>query len=138
MADELHGLGTKFLRWNADALPSPIFEQMCNITSISGPGYAKDTLETTDLCTVDAYRTFMAGLKDAGEVSLAVNYATAVWALLYADFEAAVNNNYQIVLPDNTTLEFAGLITAVPLEVPMDEKITSEVTIKISGKPVIS
>lgn len=139
MANELHGLGARFKRWNPDALPSPAWEDVCNITSISGPGYAKDTLETTDLCSDDGYRTFIGGLKDAGEISLAMNYAEAPWTALYGDYDQVAPGNYAIVLPapDNTVFEFQGLVTAIPLEVPFDEKITSEVTIKISGKPTI-
>lgn len=141
MAGELHGLGTQFHRWNAD-LSTPAWEQICNIVSISGPSNTKDTLETTDLCTVDGFRTFIAGLKDAGEVALTMNYGKDVWEKLYADFESAENFNYAIKIPDEgsnpgAVLEFEGILTACPLEAPFDGLITSEVTIKISGKPVI-
>lgn len=138
MAQEIHGLGTLFKRWLPSAsIGGGAWEDVCNITSISGPGNTKDTLETTDLCTIDGFRTFISGLKDAGEISLAMNYGQTVWQKLYADYEGVLNGNYAIVLPDGLTLEFEGLVTACPLEIPMDEKVTSEVTIKISGKPTI-
>jgi len=136
MAQEIHGLGTLFKRWNS-ALSIPAWEDVCNVTAISGPGYSKDTLETTDLCSTDGYRTYIGGLRDAGEITLSMNYGTDVWALMYADFDAINPGNYAIVLPDGVVFEFVGLVTACPIEIPMDEKLTSEVTIKISGKPTI-
>ena len=135
MANEVHGHGSKLQRWNGTA-----FEDVANVVSISGPGYAKDTLETTDLQSTDKYRTYIGGLKDAGEASFTLNYATAQYAKLQTDFEDADPVPYKIILSDTagTSFEFAGIVTAVPLEIPFDEKITAEVTIKITGKPVIS
>ena len=52
------------------------------------------------------------------------------------DFESDDLQNYEIVLPDDedTSLEFEGLVTELPLTIPMDNKITADVTIQVSGR----
>jgi hypothetical protein len=57
------------------------------------------------------------------------------------DFESDVAQNYEIVLPDKdedgdylySSFEFEGLVTELPLEIPTDDKVTANVTIKING-----
>ena len=53
------------------------------------------------------------------------------------DYDA---QNYEIVLPDaeNTTLEFEGLVTELPLTVPADDKVTADVTIQITGEVTLN
>lgn len=139
MADEQQGMGVHFYRYDKDADPSPDFEQLCNITQISGPSYTRDTLETTDLCSTDGFRTFIGGLRDAGEVTLSFNYSKEIWDKLYEDYLDDENNDYGIHIPapNEMGIEFNGVLTGPPLEIPRDDLITVEVTIKVSGKPTI-
>jgi hypothetical protein len=56
-----------------------------------------------------------------------------------ADFEDDALKNYEIVLPDadQTSAEFQGLVTEIPLTI--DEKLVmADVTIKISGPITIN
>ena len=48
--------------------------------------------------------------------------------------------DYQIVLPDDgaTTLDFAGLVTSIGMEVPTDDKVTASVEVKITGQVTLS
>jgi hypothetical protein len=57
-----------------------------------------------------------------------------------ADFESDTKQNYQIVLPDTdmTTIEFEGNVSELGLAIPVADKITSDVTIQISGKPTVT
>ena len=59
--------------------------------------------------------------------------------LFRSDFESPIAQNYQIILPDEfeTSLEFEGLVTELPLTIPTDDKITADVTIKITGDVVV-
>ena len=47
---------------------------VANLTSIDGVGFSADTIESTNLSTDGGYRTFVNGLKDAGEVSLSGHF----------------------------------------------------------------
>ena len=48
--------------------------------------------------------------------------------------------NMQIVLPDAglTTLDFAGIVTDMPLSIPTADKVTLDVTIKVTGAVALS
>lgn len=129
----LSGQGTKFRRWNSTG---GIWEDIGEITGISGPSMSRNTIDTTVLATTGGYRTFIGALRDPGTITLNMNFTRATYEQMKEDFEDDSSQNYEIILPDdeNTSFEFEGLVTELPLNVPTDDKITADVTIKISGQ----
>jgi len=125
------GVGTKFRRWTAGA-----WADISEITNITGPGMTRATIDTTALDTTGGYRTFIAGFKNPGTVTLTMNFTRDGYETMKNDFESDTLQNYEIILPDdeNTTFEFEGLVTELPLTIPPDDKITCDVTIQISGE----
>ena len=130
------GVGTMFRRWNGTST----WEAIAEINSITGPGMSRDVIDTTSLDTTDGYRIFIAGFRDSGTIVLNMNFRRDEYDTMKTDFESDDMQNYEIVLPDdeNTTLEFEGLVTELPLTIPPDDKITVDVTIKISGKTEVN
>ena len=94
----------------------------------------------TSLDSTGGYREFITGFRDAGTVQLTMNFSRESFELMNDDFEDDTAQNYEIVLPDaeTTSFEFEGLVTEVPLEIPMDDKITMTVTIKITGQVTVN
>lgn len=136
MQNPISGMGTLFRRWNSTLAK---WENLAHITKIAGPASKRDTQDTTALDTIGGYRTFIGGLRDGGDVKLSMQFTRDTYELMKADFEDDAVKNYEIVLPDvdNTSCEFEGLVTELPLSV--DEKIvTADVTIKISGPVTIN
>jgi predicted secreted protein len=133
MSNALAGVGTRFRRWNGSD-----WEDIAEINSITGPGKSRKTIDVTSLDSTDGYMEFIAGFRDAGTVALAMNFTRDTYDLMNGDFEDDDLQNYSIVLPDpdETTFEFIGLVTELGLAIPTDDKITSDVTIKISGNAV--
>jgi len=129
------GVGTEFRRWNGSA-----WTQLAEINSITGPTMTRDFIDVTSLDSTGGYREFITGFRDAGTISLAMNFTRDSYDIFQDDFESPDAHYYEIVLPDveNTTLEFAGLVTEIPLTIPTDDKITADVTIKISGPVVLN
>lgn len=127
------GVGTQFRRYNTT---THLWENIAEINSITGPGMKRNTIDTTALDTAGGYKTFIAGFRDPGQVTLKMNFTRDTYETMKADFESDVAKNYEIVLPDddNTSLEFEGLVTELPLTIPTDDKITVDVTIQISGQ----
>lgn len=127
------GKGTIFNRYNTG---TSAYEPIANINSISGPSSSRETVDVTTLDSEGGYREFIGSLRDAGDISLNMNFDATTYALMKADFESDTIQKYQIVLPDtdNTTFEFEGLVTELPVEIPLDDKVTADVTIKISGE----
>ena len=131
------GVGTKFRRWNS---ATGAWEDLAQINSIEGPGMSRDFIDTTALDTAGGYRTFITGFRDAGQVTLNMNFTRDSYDKMQTDFESSVAQNYEIILPDddNTTLEFEGYVTELPLSVTPDDKVTANVTIKVSGQPTVA
>jgi predicted secreted protein len=125
------GVGTVFQRWSGAA-----WAAVAEINSITGPSMSRDTIDVTSLDSIGGYREFIAGFRNPGTVQLSMNFTRATYELFKSDFESNVIKNYRIVLPDaeNTSVEFMGLVTELPMTIPADDKITNDVTIQLSGQ----
>ena len=124
------GVGTVFQRWSGSG-----WVKIAEINTITGPTMTRDVIDVTSLDSTDGYREFITGFRDAGTVTLSMNFTRSTYETMKGDFESNTKQNYEIVLPDDevTSLEFEGLVTECPLTIPPDDKITVEVTIKISA-----
>ncbi len=131
------GVGTVFNRKDPTTQE---FVAIASINSIEGPTMSRDTIDTTALDTEGGYRTFIAGFRNAGTITLAMNFTAQGFILMKNDFESNDLVDYQIVLPDTdvTTLTFSGIVTEMPLSIPTDDKVTVNVTIQISGPVTLS
>jgi predicted secreted protein len=126
------GVGTKLYR---STTSGGVYAALAEVNSISGPGMTRDTIDVTSLDSTGGYREFITGFRDAGEISFEMNMTHAAYALLKADFESDALRYFKLVLPNDeqTIFSFSGLVTQCPLNVPMDDKVTANITIKISG-----
>ena len=132
----LSGKGTEFRRWDGAGSWDAIGE----ITNIGGPGMSRETIDTTALDTAGGYRTFIPGFRTPGTMTLSINFTRDTYDLMKTDFESDTAVDYEVVLPDadQTTIEFQGFVTELPLTIPTDEKISMEVTIQITGQVTIN
>ena len=135
MSDAISGVGTIIQKW---VIGSSAWSTIAEVTNISGPGMTRDLIEVTSLDSTDGYREFIAGFRDGGNVVLSMNYTRAGLDEFLADFESDVIQNYEIILPDGTSLEFEGFVQEFPLTIPTDSQITMETTIKVSGKVTVN
>jgi predicted secreted protein len=135
MSNAVSGVGTKFRRWDGAN-----WDNIAEINSISGPTMSRDTIDVTSLDTTGGYREFITGFRNPGTITLAMNFTRATYDVMKADFESDTRQYYEIYLPDadNTSLEFEGLVTELPLNIPADDKITADVTIQVSGQVVVN
>jgi predicted secreted protein len=118
-----------------------VFTDFAEILDSSLPSLAKDTIDVSHSTSVDKYREFIAGFKDGGEVTLTLNMVQADYAAILAKFELEPKNNYQLTIPDDNystkpTIVFAAHVTALGGAIPTQDKVTNDVTFKITGKPV--
>jgi predicted secreted protein len=125
------GVGTTFRRWGGTT-----WADIAEVNSISGPTMSRDTIDVTTLDSTGGYREFIAGFRDPGTVQLTMNFTATTYAIMKGDFDVETEQNYEILFPaagDNYSFEFAGMVTELPVEITADDKVTSTVTIKISG-----
>jgi predicted secreted protein len=132
-SNAISGVGTQFKRSNMSS--SPTFTAIAEINKITGPNMSRGTIDVTSLDSTGGYREFIGGFRDGGTVQFDMNFTLAGYIAMKDDFESDELRDYQIVMPDagNTTFEFAALVTELPLDIPMDDKITCSVTLKVSG-----
>ncbi len=130
------GQGTIIAR--ADPGATPTFVTIAEIKSISGPGGASTTLDTTTLSSTA--KEFVPGLKDNGEVSLSVNFVPgdAGQQQMIDDQENLTMAVYRITYADKkptggTTATFNAYVTNFSPSIGVDALSTADVSLRVSG-----
>ena len=133
MGNPISGVGTIFRRWDTT---TGAWVNLGNITNIDGPNKSKSSIDTTALDTAGGYRTKIGGFRDPGQVVLTLNFTREAYDILNDDFELDINQNYEIVWADTDTTseEFEGFVSAVGRTTTVDDVVTFNVTIDISGQ----
>jgi len=124
-----------------DGTSSESFVDVAEIIDVSGPGFSRDTIDVSHSGSPNHYREFIAGFKDGGEVTLTMNMTQADYTSFLAKFDSDAANNFKITIPDSNfttlpTILFSGIVTGVETEYSIEDKVTANVTIKVTGKPV--
>jgi predicted secreted protein len=121
------------------------FTTIAEVTDITGPGLVQDPLDVTSHESPGAFREFVGGLLDGGEVTFTINYVPTAATHdastgLIADMIARIIRNYQLVFPDvgATTWSFSALIAAFEPAEPVDDRLSAEVTLKVTGQPTLA
>lgn len=113
---------------------------IAEITSIGGLELSADTIDVTSLDSDGGYREFIGGFKDAGEVSISGFFNpsdTNGQMALYNSFESGTTLDYTILFPSALGAEwqFKGVVTGFTTGAELEEAVSFEGTIKVSGKP---
>ena len=124
------GVGTKFYR--GSVAPANL---VAEVNSIAGPNATRNQIDVTSLDSTGGYKEYIGGFRDGGEVTLNMNFTKASYGLMQNDFEDNDLVSYIIVLPDAsaTTISFDGFVQNLGFAVPTDDKVTADITIKVSG-----
>lgn len=138
MSDAIAGVGTQFKR--EDDTSSGVFNAIAEVNSITGPSMVRDTIDVTSLDSTGGYREYITGFRDGGTVVLNMNFTRDGWNQMLLDFEDDNTHSYQIVFPDTgaTTLDFDGYVTDLPITTTPDDKVTADITIKITGQVTLT
>lgn len=135
MAAKTHAFGT-VLSWNS--------QTVAGLDSINGIEVSVDTVDVTTHDSPDAYKEFIAGLLDAGEVTLTGFFDqtdTNGQLAMMTDMAARTARTAVITFPatTGTTWTFTGLITNLKIgDAGVDSAIPFTATIKVSGKPTFA
>lgn len=113
------------------------FVNVAGITNINPPSYTRDAIEDTDMDSPDSFREYIAGLMDAGEVSLDLNYVAASADVIIAAMTTG-EGAFRITFPNAVTWTFLAIPTAYSPGAPFDDKQTATATFKITGKPTLA
>lgn len=140
MAASLGFDGYEVILGIGDGASTEVFTSIAEILDVAGPTYSKDTIDVSHASSPDKYREFIAGFIDAGEVTVSANMTQSDFASLLALLELEPLNNYKLTIPDSNfttkpTILFAAHVTALSSPIPVEDKVTMDVTFKVSGKP---
>jgi hypothetical protein len=122
-----------------------VYTVIAQIRDINGPNQSADTIETTSRDNANLFKTYLAGLRDGGEVSFDLLYdpdlvthsASAAGGLVKL-LQDGTLNNFRISFPDAapvTTVTFSGIVTAFTPKSPMNDALAADCTIKVSARP---
>jgi len=102
------------------------------LQDVNGASLSRDPIETSHQGTTSA-KTFMpADLYDGGEVSFGIHFDPDADPPIDAVVEEVV-----ITWPTGTTHTFQAFMTGYAPAAPLNDKMTGEVTLKVSGTIVI-
>lgn len=133
----LDAFGTQLQR--SDMAGSPTFTAIANVTDITPPALERETLDVTTHGSPDAWREFIGGLKDGGEVSIDINYDPRLHDSIVDDLSDEEPRDYKVVWPGTLgDWEFKAVMTGFEPEAPHDDKLAASATFKVSGKPVLN
>lgn len=117
-------------------------DYVAGLTSIGGIAKTADTLDTTTLDSDGGYRTFTGGFKDGGEVSISGYFepGDAGQIAMEAAFESGAATPFQIIFPPElgASWSFNGVVTAFSTGADLEELVSFEATVKVSGQPMLN
>lgn len=128
--DGISGFGS-----TVEGLATGPIGMMTNI-SLSGPGISVD-IDITTMNAPSGWMRFISGLKDAKEATLTMLFEKSQFADVLAAL--GVSDTWTITFPDGSTFVCAGYIKDSPIpQVPQNDKIAHNVTIRLSGIPTFT
>lgn len=113
--------------------------ELAQLRNISGPGVSGNDVDTTTLDSSSNYRTFVGGLLDPGEVTFQMIYdsTSITHARLAYYMRTRLTKTYTIYHGSSAgdTDAFVAFVKGMAREIPLDDVITCDVTMKVTGIP---
>lgn len=115
-----------------------VYTAIANIVEAAQPESEREAYDVTSHDSAGGWREHIGGLADAGEAEITVNYDPAVHATLRGDFEDSIARGYKFRHPNGTDgIDFKAFMTGWTQENPVDDKMSAEITLRATGKPVV-
>lgn len=113
------------------------YTQIAEIPNVDGPNLAATTFDVSDLSSPGGYKEFKKGFKEGSDVTFEMHFTHAGYTAIKAQFDSNDVYFYKLVLPntESSVVGFGGLVTNLGMKIPMDDKVSAPVTIKVSGAP---
>ena len=117
-----------------------------NVTNIAGPGMSSEVIDMGAHDSPNAWREFAASLLDAGEITLDLNWdpgaathKNAAGGLLKLMADRSVTT-FALTFPTTpaVTWTMSGIVRQFSPQAPFDDKLSAQVTIKVTGAPTLA
>lgn len=125
--------------WSTSDDSGVTWDPVANVTEVGVLDASAETIDTTAHDTANGWRTYIGGVKDGGELKMSVNYDPAIHGAIF-DLLGDDGIKHKVTLPDAGAAEivFSGIVTGFSVGAPFDDKLSGEVTVKVTGVPVIT
>lgn len=119
---------------------SGIFSPITEVTSITPPSDKIDIIEATHMTSPGGNKEFLIGLNDPGEAGFTFNFIASGSAdtTLRAWRAARGVRGCRITYPNGVVWTFQGILTGYQPSLPMNDKMSADVTIKVTGSTTVS
>ena len=129
---------------NVDMDGGTTYTTIAQIGDLSGPSISRNAIDVTTRDTTPAFwREFIKGFKDGGEITFTLmfdpsetTHGTTSGFLKDFEVDGTVIPAWQMAFPDGTNATFDGLLSSFDVSSPLDDALTADVTVKISGAVV--
>lgn len=136
------GHGARLQRATVETSPQT-WEDLGELIEPSAPGLSKDAVEATHSRSADRYREFISGLRKGEEVTAMIALepsaaSNGTYAKLNADINSDEVIEYRMLFPGEATAWlFAAVTLSVTPSIPIDDRMTLEVSLQPTGKPTL-
>ncbi len=110
------------------------YDNLAEVTSIKPPAYSRDAIDATTMESPNTFREYIAGLMDAGEVQIELNYVPSASDAIIAAMVAG-KGTFKITHSNSVTIVFDAIVTAYEPQIPVDDKMSASATFKVTAKP---
>jgi predicted secreted protein len=107
------------------------YTAVAGVRAIKGPDGQWHPIDVTVLASPSRSKVFLSGFYDGQTVELDIVYDHIQFATLQT--QGGVANVWRIVFSDNSKWDFSGFITALATDNPLEDEVTSPMSIKVSG-----
>jgi predicted secreted protein len=127
-----------------DGATSEAFTSIAEITELLAFDMNRDVIDVTSHNSTDKYREKIPGLRDAGSIGVKANWlpnnvTQDETTGILASFNTDTLHNWKIVLPGSiATASFAGFVSKIKADLPLEEQGVLEFSIEISGKVTVA
>lgn len=120
------------------------FQTIAEVLDISGPALSLDTEDATSHDSPGGWEEVVPTILRSGEVTFTIQYDpsdpthNATTGLL-SQLRNRALRNFKLVFPDpaRTTWRFSAYVTGFQPSAPVAGKLTADVTLKVTGQPVL-
>lgn len=110
-----------------------VYTSLGEVFEITPPEKTRGTVDVTHYQSPDSFREFLPTLKEGGDWGFGLHYIPAVSDALETAFDAGGVVPFEVTAPNGIRIHFEGIITSLGSAMPLDDKLTRSVTIKVSG-----
>ena len=114
--------------------PETFTDYGLEITSISGVGFSRSSIDATHMQSADGHTEMIHGIKTTKPFTVECNWIASGTGALQTILEGA-KGNWQILFPENSSITFKAAVTDFDLgSIPVDGKLTATIQFTPSGK----